>query len=482
VVRERALGAVALLALVVVAGLVAYNQYYVQGKCKPTKASQTTFGPLKSASFGAVTEYAIPAGRLANGIMVDSDGSIWFGEQSLPGLGHYVPSTGMLTEFQWPCYPTSKNGGVVSSIWGIAEWSGRVWTADGDSNRLVGLDPKDGATVYVNTTSATFPYFPTVAPDNSLWFTSLSAPAKLGRLGADMSLAVIPVQGLGHKEPIQMEFINSTFAYMVALDPYDSTDSGIYSFDPVSGPTLSATKVGGSFRLFYPQSLSISQGTIWVAQHFPSNLLGYDIRSGSWTTYPTSTLRYENSTLPYFVEAEGSSVWFNEHYANKIARLNPGDGVLTEYSESNPPVSNATQIQNDLTIALSSNKLWFTSTTGDYIGYVNAGFEPSFSVSKTSSSHVALEVGGSLTAQLEVDGSWSKPLSVQVSDSEAPTSFPRLLTIKPAISTIPAGSGPVPLQVVLGARPGIQPGTYTVAVTVTDGLTYQTAYLFLTVS
>jgi streptogramin lyase len=474
----------AVVVIVLVAALAVYAAYTLQGPCQPVKASETTTNQLKSTTFGAVTEYSLPnPSHWANAITALPDGSVWFGEQALPGVGHFNPTTGTLVEYKWPCYPTSKTGGVVSSIWGIKVWNGKVWAADGDANRLVGLDPADGTVTYVNTTSAQFPYLLAVAPDGSLWFTSLSAPAKLGRLGLDLGLSLYSVAGLGHKEPIQILFVNSSLAYMAALNPYTSTDSGVYSFDPRNpGPTIMVTKVGGDFRLLFPDSVSVAAQTVWVAQHYPSNLLGYNSVNGSWTIFPTPTLSYENTTLPYFVEASGSRVWFNEHYANKIALLDPAGGRLTEFSESDPPPSNSSGIQNDLTIAATSRGLWFTSVTGNYIGFVDGGFKPGFSIAVVGSNSADLAAGGNLTARFEVSGSWSGPISVHFADSEGFTSFPRLISIQADRETIGAGTGPITLSVTISAKSNLQPGRYTVGVTVTDGLLYQTAYFFLDVT
>jgi len=79
----------------------------------------------------------------------------------------------------------------------------------------------------------------------------------------------------------------------------------------------------------------------------------YNLTDGDYTLYPTSTIAYTNTVLPYFIRANDTSyVWFNEHYGNKIAVIDPARGTLTEYSESDPPVDNASKIGNSLTFAL----------------------------------------------------------------------------------------------------------------------------------
>jgi streptogramin lyase len=486
-VVRRTVVALIVLVIIAVAGFAAYDLAFLQGPCQTTKSTMSTSTLSRPTVFGPVTEYNLPNGsRWANGVTSAPDGSVWFGEQATPGLGHLDPGSGTLVEYRWPCYQTSKSGGPVASIWGVTIWNGRVWAADGDSNRLVGLDPGDGSTVYVNSSSARFPYLLAPAPDGSLWFTALSSPAKIGRLGQDQSLTVYSVSGLGRQEPIQIEFVNSTLAYLVALDPVNATDSGLYSFNPVAGDSsISTSKVGGGFSLFYPQALSVSGTSVWVAQHLPSNVLRYDSAAGNWTVYPTSTVGYESYTLPYFIQAEGPMVWFNEHYGNKIAMLDPLGGTLTEYSEANPPVTNGSQIQNDLTIAATPTGVWFTSTTADYIGFAKSSGSP-FSIAVSGSNRMTLSPGGAFNASLELSGSWSAPLSVKFSDSELLTSVPKLISItanNASLSSRECSSCPPVVLVVTGvASSAIQPGRYTVAVTAFDGLVYQTAYLFLNVT
>jgi streptogramin lyase len=473
-----------LVAVIAVSALGAFAVYTSTAACNPQKATETTTSHLDSTTFGAVTEYAFPrTGNWANAVTVASDGSVWFGEQALPGVAQFDPTSGQLTEYKWSCYATPQSGGPVTSIWGVVQWNGQVWATDGSANRLIGLNPSDGSLTYVNTTSASFPYLLAPSPDGSLWFTTLSTKPLLASLKTDLSLAVYPVSGIGKEEPIQILFENATHAYMVALNP-DSTkgEGGLYSFDPqTSTGTIVATRVGGNFSLYFPDGLSQTGNEIFVTQHYPSNIVEYNLKTGAWTTYPTSLVSYSYTTLPYFVEATSSGVWFNEHYGNKIAVLNQNAGRMTEFSEANPPITNGTQIQNDLTIALGQNGLWFTSTSGDYLGFVNGSYTPPFSIQAATSNTLSLSQGGSTTLHFQLGGTWSGPLRVLVSDSENITSVPKFVSIQPGTSIIPAGAGLADLPVMISATRSLPPGTYTIAVTVTDGLVYQTAFVYLTI-
>lgn len=477
----------AVVVLVAAGAVGAYLAFTPTGPCLPNRASETTTSGLKVSAFGAVTEYALPGSSVwANGIMAAPDGSVWFGEQGVPGVARLVPGSDTLVQYKWACYGAPQNGGPVSDVWNLVSWNGRVWAADGNANRLVGLDPNDGSLTYVNTTSAKFPYLLATAPDGSLWFTSLTSPAMLGRLSPTLGLTVYAVSGLGGEEPIQVQFVNSTYAYMVALNPYADNDSGLYSFDPqVAGGAVAVTKLGAGFQLLFAQALSVGDGRVWIAQHYPSSVVSYDPTTGGWTTYPTSRVSFENTTLPYFIGVQGGMVWFNEHEGNRIAMLNPSSGTLTEYSESDPPAASYNGIQNDLTIATTPAGVWFTSATSNYVGFVNSDLPKNFTISARGADAASVAPGGKVTEGFEVTGSWTVPLSVQVSDSETITAAPENVMLTPSAASIPPSAGirgPAIFTVSMEVSPSIKPGRYTVAVTVTDGLLSQTAYVFLTVT
>ena len=489
--RRRVLVAVVIVVILVSSAVAAYFVLPAGEGCGKTisSASKYTADPVR---FGPVTEYCLAnPSRWANGITIAQDGSVWFGEQALPGLGHLYPN-GTVVEHQWPSARSTTISSYQTGIWGVIQWNGKVWGSDLDGNRLVGLDPADGSMTTIDASSIPFPYLPEVAPDGSLWLTSLTTPARLGRMGTDLALTSFRVEGLGKQEPIQMAFVNSTFAYLVALDPLSGNGTGgLYFFDPhTSGGNIVASKVGGNFALFYPDGVSYSGGAVWVTQHGPSNVLRYLPRSGQWTVFPTSTVSYQPSTFSYFVQAVGPRVWFNEHYSNRIASLDPG-GYLTEYSEANPPITNGSQVQNDLTIAAAADGLWFTSTSGNYIGFVNGTSALPFSIAANTSptnvpsNSMSLSPGATGEIKVTVPGTWSKPLKVQVSDSEAPNSVPKLISMTPSSQTLSVTSETSALStftVSVIADSDVRPGGYTLAVTVTDGLISQTAYVFLQVT
>jgi streptogramin lyase len=496
-VSGKVLVAVLVVVLVVVSSVGVYEVYFASSppSCQVLNGQSVQRSQTTRTTFGAVTEYKLPSpDRWANAVTMASDGSVWFAEDAVPGVGHLFPSNGTLVEYPWPGYtPPSPPDCVPSeSSSGIALWNGRVWAAEEFGNVLWGVNPSDGSAQLVNVTGkADFPYWVSVGPDGALWFTSDNLPAVLGRIQTNMSLQIIALQGMGKDEPLQLDFVNSTLAYMstVNLSTNSTThgcvcDGHIYSFDPSkAGGAITPTVVGGTLDLRLPTSVAYSAGSIWVAQHEAASIARFNYETGAWTIYPTSLVPWSPTTLPYVVETTGGTVWFNEHYANKIALLNPGLGTLTEYSETNPPITTFDGVQNDVSIAPgANNSLWFTSLSGDYVGVLNGNYDSGLSVQSAGPNARSVSPGGSTSFSLTVSGAWSSPAGVNVSDSENSESVPKAIQIVPSTNTIQPGSSPFNLEVAVAVGQGVKQGNYTIAVTITDGEVQQTAYLFIDVT
>lgn len=487
--------AIIIAAIIVVASFEVYETYSAPSTgCLSIPGGSVVRSQTTKSTFGAVTEFNIPGlDRYASALTVAADGSVWFAEEGVPGVAHLYPNNGTLVEYAWKGYhkpiPAEFCGPPVSSS-GTALWDGKVWAADQFGSALVGVNPADGSNILLNTTSKVLPYWLTVGPDGNLWFTSdnYNPPQYLGRVFPNMTVSLIGLSGMGADIPLQVDFVNSTLAFIVGLNLSGNKtvscfcDGHVYSFDPSEvSSTIAPTLVGGDFNIIEPTSLSYSQGRVWVTQHAASAVVSYDFATGAWTTYPTSRVPWTNATLPYFIDANGGLVWFNEHYANKMAVINPGMGTLTEISASNPPASTYKGIQNDEYIALSGGRLWFSSLTGNYIGFVNESYRPGFQVEFKGSNMLSILPGEVASLQMQVSGAWSAPMNVSVSDSESYSSVPNLIHITPAVSTIPLATSSFSFSVDITAAHSIKAGNYTVAVTVTAGGVQQTAYLFLTI-
>lgn len=449
----------------------------------------------KSSTFGAITKFDLPTpSRDPNSITVEPDGSVWFGEQAVPGVGHLYPN-GTLAEYAWPFnYNSSSSsspsqlspsGGTYTcpyrtSIWGIAVWNGRVWASDVAGNQLVGLDPKTGSVTTIKLPiKESFPYTMTTGPEGSLWFTELYS-SQIGRVLPNGTLLEYPLQQNGKKDtPSEIIFVNSTLGYYVSVGGVtDRSESGIYSFNPQRFSSYHRIEMPA--KLASPDSIAFADDDLWIVQHGPSIIVFYDLKSNLLVPYPASTINYTNTVLPFFIKANGSAnIWFNEHYGNRIARINSEDNTLTEYNLSNKAPKNITQIDNAVTFALGKNKVWFTAWTANYIGFVDASYRPSFSVQVEGDSTLEIPRGSTKTLQVIITGQSSKPLLIFFSDSESFSARPQNVTISSNISRVASLNGEVRITLTVTVKPQLQPRDYMLLVTASDGLLLQSAYIKL---
>jgi streptogramin lyase len=492
--RRRHALAFSLLVLLSVAGVFAVFRSASGSGCPSFLSAPVVKSALSSRSFGAVTTFSLPAPeRWPNGIAVASDGSVWFGEEAVPALAHFYPTNGTLVEYSFPgAYKSTFSGAYdcadKTDIWGVALWDGRVWATDSAQDRLVGLDPTNDAFEVVSlAASDSLPYTLTPGPGDTLWFTQINS-GQIGTLFANGTVAEHSVSVPEHLNgtsatvnapgvPAQIVFANSSLGYYVDASPLIS-GSAVFAFNPED---FRPQPVGqGNESLADPDSISLGDGGVWLAQHGDSSLAFENLKSGNWTLFPTSSVGYVGTTLPYFVETNGSIVWFNEHFGNRMAVVDSSGKTLTEYSLSDPAAVNMSQIDNALTFALGGGRAWFTESTSDAIGFVNASYRPSFSISANESSVLSVQRGDSSNVQVDLLGNSSSPISIQLSDSSSTASGANVTmqTDKNELSSL-AGNQSLDVSVHVGA--GAAPGRYTLLITATDGLISRSVYVELSV-
>jgi len=493
--RGRYALAISLLVLLSVASVFAIFRYAPASDCPSFLAGTVVKSELVSSSFGAVTTFALPAPeRWPNAIAAAPDGSVWFGEEAVPALAHLFVTNGSLVEYPFPgAYQKSSSRGYScadkTDIWGVTLWDGRVWATDSAQDRLVGLSPtNDTFDVVSLSASESLPYTLTPGPDDTLWFTQINS-GQIGTLFANGTVEEHSVQIPEHLNntpasvdvpgvPAQVVFANSSLGYYVDASPLVN-GSAVFAFNPRD---FRPEPVGeGNQTLSDPDSLSLGDGGIWLAQHADSSLAFDDLQNGAWTVYPTSSVGYIGTTLPYFVQTNGSLVWFNEHFGNRMAVLDLPNKTLTEYSLSDPAAVNMSQLDNALTFALSGGKAWFTESTSDAVGYVDASLRPSFSISAIGNSTLSIPRGGSSSLHVELRGNSSSHISIQFSVSQSPTLTGANITMLADKGEIGSLAGSQNLNIAVNVGSGAAPGKYMLLVTATDGLVSRSVYVELAV-
>jgi hypothetical protein len=206
----------------------------------------------------------------------------------------------------------------------------------------------------------------------------------------------------------------------------------------------------------------------------------YRFGSNTLMQFPTTPVSYVKTTLPYFVAANDSLVWFNEHYGNRIGVIDTTNNLLTEYSVSNPPATMRTQIGDALTFAVGKDKVWFTELSGNYIGYVDATYKPSFAV-KPDNVSIKLTSGKKTVLTLHVEGESERNLTIISSVPQTPPTTYQSISANIDKMEIGTLNGQITLKVSVAASTARIPGRYEVLVSVSDGLVTEGFYLNLTV-
>jgi streptogramin lyase len=489
---RKTLLAPAIVLLIIVASV---GGFYIYQQLNPAPSCANPLGGAKvlrtqlapPTTIGGVTEFSLPAPlRAPNGVTVAPDGSVWFGEQSVAGVAHFYPENRTLVEYAWPYnYPAPPvSGGICgnkSDIWGVTLWNGKVWVGDTSGNQLIALDPSTGqfSTVKLPTASA-YPYTLTPGPNDTLWIAELFG-AKIGELSSNGTLRQYALPGGVDAAPTQIIFANSTTGFYDDVGEAGADNGGVYSF---SVSHFAPVLVGGQ-KLSEPSSITLASGAIWVALHGSSSVGSYNFTTKSWSYLPTSTVLWDGSpvtTLPYFVNANGSDVWVNEHYGNRIAMIDPANGSLAEYSESDHPVDGTT-IVSALTFALGGGRAWFTEWFANGLGYVDPHYDPGFYTSISGNSTVTIQRGSSAPVNLVVhDTTHQGGLNLTFADSESFISEPVNLTFSvPSTAVSPPSGGESTITVTVAASLALKPGTYWAILSATDGLTYESSFLKIVV-
>jgi streptogramin lyase len=362
---------------------------------------------LKPTRFGSITLFALPKPeRLPNAVYASSDGSVWFGEWAVPGVGHLYPN-GTLIEYSWQLPYHAEQievpslCGARTYIWGVQYWQERVWASDSQGSRLIGVDPSTGGVMRVK------------LPNNN------SSP------------------------------------YSLTTGPNDSL---------VHGALLVEDR---------------------LAQHITSDLEFYNFTDKSLTTFPTSTVGHAPTTLPYFVKSNGSLIWFNEHYADRIGVINTAQGTLTEYSVVERRPTSLGNVSDTETFDVGGNRVWFAQLSSNAAGFVDAAESPDFSLralnGTSGNKALALHPGDKVDLELNLTGRSSASTEFEASDSETQYSTPKIITITAEQSVIPALMGSQTVSVTISGGPTVLPGKYTILVTATDGLLSAPVYIPLDV-
>lgn len=272
------------------------------------------------------------------------------------------------------------------ALWALRfDRDGTLWSASQTHIHRVDTDDQS-ATAYALPTPTILPGDIYFGPDGTLWYALVDANL-LVRLDPETGAVTeypAPPQPFG-----PLNFLQSRSGDVLVGGTYGGD---LARLDPATG----RLEPLGLEPLNAPVGLAESDEGIWVAEMGTSSVTRVQASS------PYAQARFPTSPSPYYVasgpagliRARDGSIWFAEHFADRIARLDPTNGTLHEYEVPSAPAGNIQQVVED-----EDGHVWFAAFTANKLGYVR--HEPS---DPPSAPPVSLAVGASASFTVNATG------------------------------------------------------------------------------
>lgn len=308
-------------------------------------------------SQAAAEEFELPAGWNApTHLAFDSGGRLWVTLDDTWALGRYDSTTRTGALFRLPVDkpdPEASMGNVLPAP------DGTVWV--GTPTHLLHLFPQNASFgVYELPVPTQLGGDLFLAGDGSVWYALVDAD-RLVRLdpatGATENFAM-PNQPFG---PLEFEptpeggfYLTGTYANTYAK--YTPSTSSL---------ELGLAQVQG------PVGIDAQEGKLWIAEMGGNTVARVDPKTGARERYPTSPSPYYPLSGPAGLLAQpDGSVWFVQHFADRIARLDPANRTLHEYEVPSAPGTNVQFLAQG-----PDGAFWFAEHSKHRIGRVTFGGE-----------------------------------------------------------------------------------------------------------
>jgi virginiamycin B lyase len=307
----------------------------------------------------AFSEFDIPTpDSLPEGIAVDPSGEVWFDELASNGLGVLFPGNGTIREVTIPSGPDGLGCGPVGVT---PQGNGSYWIACEFSNQLDEYVPSQGVLKQFDLP------VPLSAPlqilfdrSGNLWFTAADA-GMLGTAELDQ-LRPGTTDGITEFAPLNESYVTTivnpllpsgsvrtslAVPSVMALSTDGSSlwisEHGGGSFDRYGIDSKTLTKYFTSLpsSSLYAQSLPNgiavdASGYVWVAEHYGNRIAEFSPSTGSMLEYPVPCCRSEIAGTLYLTTGANGTVWFTENFGNAIGELSPA-GTSAPFVVSTTP-------------------------------------------------------------------------------------------------------------------------------------------------
>ena len=309
----------------------------------------------QSAS-GVITDYQIPtSGSGPEAIIAAPNQVFWFTEFNAGKIGELFGQNGTIRD--WPANAT----GVKPASLAI-DHQGRVWFSDTSGHGSIWMfNPATTVFRRFDTITAnSFPLSVFIDQANNTWFTEVTGD-KIGEVLYPSNMMVeypFPAgsgpAGIAHQDGTSLLWVTETYANRIA--GFNMTDQTVHEFTP-------------SQAIFSPLGIVLDKtNNVWIAEHGGSSVDEFFASNQTLRKYPTSppTGGY-TFTAPATITLDSNGrLWFVEHLADRVGRLNPASSKLDEFSGLAPGSYSVYDTIDE------SGNYWFTENTANKIGMIPA--------------------------------------------------------------------------------------------------------------
>jgi len=359
----------------------------------------TTFHSL-SENVNEIRQFLIPTNNSGpNAIISAPNDTFWFVEFTAGKLGEFFGQNASFREF-----PIPGNTSIPSSL--AIDGLGNIWFSDQNgSGSIWKFDPSTSHfSQFPTLTKKSTPLFILVDSQNDIWFTETTAN-KIGELtypGYQMVEYTLPS---ANSEPVEMAWsldrasiwITETQTGKIAR--FDLNSHNFVEYSPPS--TLS---------LKNPVGIVVDDlGNVWVSEHGGSAVVELTLSNSTFKSYPTSVPAGDfpiSAVATLAIDSQGR-LWFVEHYANKVGRLDPSTDQMEEFQI--PSSGLAYSVLNALD---AQGNFWFTEFGANSIDEIPSNVSSPVQTTVRFSQGQNTTSGKPIYAQVLVSNNLDVPQSV----------------------------------------------------------------------
>jgi virginiamycin B lyase len=365
-----------------------------------------------------IINYPIPTpNSVPDAIIAGPNDTFWFTEFGAGKIGEFNAKTDTVTnEYTIP----NETGAEPATI--AIDKQGIIWFTDENQflPSILSLNTTGGVFHrYLTSSTPSLPFFVLVDPTtNDVWFTD-STGDYLGEISNATQAQYNHINNYyiinngitkyslpSDAEPYEMVKDNGT-SYFWITESLSETTGRILRFETTTDATQ---EYAPTVPLSYPVGIVVDRnGDVWASEHGGSSVTEFIPSNSTWRKYPTSQgLTGPTGVATLAIDSQGR-LWFAEHYANRIGRLDPSTGQMDEFTL---PIPGAYSL---LDAVDATGNFWFTEANANEIGMIRENASSPVSIRIIKAPSATVTAGSSAGAEFNIiNNDLTNPVTVSL--------------------------------------------------------------------